>query len=77
MRCRTSLGVQVGQRSKHIIMLQTTQSVHRRALSRMLVDDSEHAEGCSIICSISHEVVKPHVVLVLRPEPGAGTIVEP
>ena len=48
-----------------------------QALAGELVDDVEHAVLASVVRAVLDEVVGPDVVGVLRPQPGAGAVVEP
>ena len=42
-----------------------------------LVDDVEHADSASIMGAILDEVVGPHVIAVLGPQPDAGAVIQP
>ena len=48
-----------------------------QALVCELVDDVEHPEFPSLVRAIFDEVVRPHMIAVLRPQPNAGALVEP
>jgi hypothetical protein len=48
-----------------------------QALTGELVDDVEHAVLPSVVGPVLDEIVGPDVVRVLRPQPGAGSVVEP
>jgi hypothetical protein len=74
---RAMLGEQVCENSQHIIMLEIPLDMDGEALSRVLINDSEHAESPPIVRPVSHEVIGPNMPLVLRPQPHAGSVVKP
>ena len=43
----------------------------------MLIDDVQHAALPPVVRAVLHEVVRPHVVLPLRSEADAGSVVQP
>ena len=48
-----------------------------QALMGELVDDVEHADSASIMGAILDEVIGPHVIAVLGPQPDAGAVIQP
>ena len=48
-----------------------------QALRRELVDDVEHAELTPVMGAILDEVVRPDMAGILRPQPDAGSVIEP
>ncbi len=49
----------------------------RQAFTRELVNNAQHPKRFSIMGSIHHEVITPDMVLVLRPQPHAGAVIQP
>ena len=68
---------EVGQHVDHINRLQPPGHADRQALVRELVDHVEHPVLPSIVRAIFDEVVRPHVIAMLRPEPEARAISQP
>ena len=50
---------------------------HEQCLSRMLVDQVQHPSPPGVMCSRANEVVRPHMILMRRPQPHARSIVGP
>jgi hypothetical protein len=48
-----------------------------QALLRILVDHGQHPERPPLVGRPAHEVIAPHVVAMLRPQPNAGAVVQP
>ena len=59
------------------IALQPPGHADRQALVRELVDHVEHPVLPSVVRAIFDEVVRPHVIAMLRPEPEARAISQP
>lgn len=49
----------------------------REAFARELINDAQHAEWFPVMGSIHHEVVTPHMVSMLWPEPHARAVIQP
>lgn len=71
------LGEQICENSQHIIMLELPLGMDGEALSRVFINDGEHAEGPPVMCSVSDEVVGPYMTFMLRSQPHTGTVVKP
>jgi hypothetical protein len=48
-----------------------------QALSGVFIDDIQYAECSAVLGAVNHEVIAPHMVLMLRPEPHAGAVIQP
>ncbi len=73
----SALDEQVGKQVEHIVGAETTGDRDRQAFPRILVDDGEHPERLSIVCSRLDEVIGPDVVWPARPEADARAVVLP
>ena len=73
----SSLREKVRQDGQHVVMSKPTLHMDRQALPRVLFDDGQHSERTAVMRPVRHEVVGPDVVLVLRPQTDAGSVVEP
>ena len=61
----------VGDSVQDIARAQLALHFDGQAFSSVLIDQRQHAERTSIMCSILDEVIGPDMVLMLRPEPHA------
>jgi len=68
---------QVGEHVDDIDRLELAIDPDGETLVCELVDDVEHPEFPSLVRAILDEVVGPHMIAVLRPQPNAGALVEP
>ena len=68
---------QVGEHVDHVGGLQFAGDPDGQARAGELVDDVEHADLAAIVRAVFNEVVGPHVIAMLGPEPDAGAVVEP
>ena len=46
---------QVGQNSQHIIMLETALHMDGKAFTRILINDSQHAECTTVVSAVSYK----------------------
>ena len=67
----------VGQRAHHSGARPTSLATDHQALSGVLIEQVQYPRCATILRSGAHEVVAPRMVPALRPEPNAGSIVEP
>jgi len=67
----TSCRHQPCQSLKHIAVAEISRHIDRKTLSRMLIDHREHTKAPPVMRPGLHEVVAPHMVLVLGSEPYA------
>ena len=65
------------QAMQHIVGLQLARRDDGETLARKLVDNSQHAEYTSVLRSVLDEIVSPDMIAMLRPEPNAGTVIQP
>ena len=68
---------QLAKYIQNIPRVQAPLDTYRETLTRMLVDDAQHAEDLSIVGAILNEVIGPDMALVRRPEPHARSIIQP
>ena len=68
---------QIGEYGLHVIMLQLTLHMDCQAFSRVLIYDGEHAEGAAVMGTVSDKIIRPDMAFVLRPQPYAGSVIEP
>src|SRR4051812_7029418 len=68
---------QVGKRRQHVLMLELARHDEREALPAGLADDGEDADLTPIMRAPFDKVVRPDVPGIFRPEPDAGTVIEP
>src|SRR5260221_13495444 len=73
----TAQDEQVGEHVDDVDRFQSARYPNGQALMGELVDDVEHAEPASIMGALLDEVVRPHVVAVLGPEPNARSVIQP
>ena len=45
--------------------------------SCVFINDSEHAEGSTIMGTVGDKVIRPHMAFVLWPEPNTRTVIKP
>ena len=68
---------QIGEAMEHIVGSELAPNDDGHAAARELVDHRQHANPPPILGAILHEVVRPHVIGSLRPQPDARAVVEP
>ena len=68
---------QLAQRIQDIPGVKLPLNPDGEAFPRILVDDTQHTEDPPIMCPVLHEVIRPDMALVRRPEPYAGPIIQP
>lgn len=73
----TACGHQPRQPLQHVVAAEVPRHVDAQALPRELVHHHQHPERSSVVRHSAHEVVRPHVVLVLGPQADAASVVEP
>ena len=66
-----------GQSCQYVIRVEPAGNGNRQGLAAELVDYRKHFEWSSIDSAVGHEIIGPHVVRVLWPEPYARTAIEP
>ncbi len=74
---RTVREEEISQHFKDNSRVEPSLDTDRQAFPRELVDDAQHAERFPVMGSVHHEVVTPHMVSVFRPQPHAGTVIQP
>src|SRR5664279_486888 len=67
----------IGQSLDQIVTIQPPRYPDRQTLPAVLVDQSQHPQGSSIVGAGADEVVTPHVVLSLWPQPHTRAVVQP
>ena len=68
---------QLRQGRQHIFMVELSGDDQREALTAEFVDDGEDAEFPTIVGAPLDEIVGPDMARMFRPEPDAGSIIEP
>ena len=68
---------EVGQHFENNAGVEPSLDPDRQAFPCELINDAQHAERFPVMGSVHHKVVTPYMVLVLRPEPHAGAVIEP
>src|SRR4029077_2961151 len=71
------LNEEIGQDRQHIVRTEAALRHHREALPAELVDDVQHAVLPPVPGDVLDEVVAPDMAGPFRPQPDAGTVVEP
>ena len=74
---RTVFHEEFGQSCQYVIRVEPAGNGNRQGLAAELVDYRKHFEWSSIDSAVGHEIIRPHVVRVLWPEPYARTVIEP
>ena len=67
----------IRQAVKHIIGLDLPGHDRRQRLPAVLVDDGQNLDCPSVVCSIRHEIIGPHMITMHRPETDTGAVIEP
>jgi len=67
----------VGQYIDQAGAVDPAQHMNSKALACVFIDQVEHAHDPSIVGAGADEVIRPDVILMLRSQPHAGSIVEP
>src|SRR5580698_1924739 len=68
---------ELGQSGQHVIGVEPPRNRDRHALAAELVNYRQHFERSPIDGAVGHEIVSPHVIRVLWPQPDTRAIVEP
>ena len=68
---------QPSQSLQDVIALEMSADIDRQALACVLIDHGEHPKGTPFTRPSLHEVVAPHVVTMLGPQPYPAPVVEP
>ena len=63
---------QLAEPLEHVLGVQLSFYIDRQALPRVLVDDRQQPVRATLVSAVMHEVVRPDVILVLRPMPDAA-----
>ena len=67
----------IGQCLDHLIAAKPASHPNRQTLPRVFVDQHQHPQRSSVVCHRTHEIVAPHVVRSLRPQPHARPVIQP
>jgi hypothetical protein len=67
----------IRQRFNHLIAAQSSRHSNRQALPRVFVDHRQHADRSSIVRHGAYEIVAPHVIRPLGPQPHTRSVIEP
>ncbi len=67
----------IRQRLDHLVAPQSSSYTNRQALPRVFIDHRQHADRSAIMGHRTHEVVAPHVIRPLGPQPHARAVIEP
>lgn len=65
------------QSRQHILMVELVSDDEGQALPAEFVDDGEDAEFPTIVGASLNEIVRPDMARIPRPEPDAGSVIEP
>ena len=68
---RATQDEQVGQSVNHICRVQFALHLDRQTFSAVLINDVQRPENLAVICPAVNEVIRPDMVLMLRPQPHA------
>jgi len=69
--------MQLGEAVEHVVGDELASYDYGQTASCELVDHGEHAKAPPVFGAILHEVVGPHVIGPLRPQPDARAVVQP
>lgn len=61
----------------HILRPDPVINLRAQILPGVFIDDVQYFKGPAIGRTVYHEVIAPDVVLMLRPEPDTGPVIEP
>ena len=67
----------LAQQFDHVRAVQATRHSDRQTFSRECVDHHQQPQTPAIVRARLHEIVAPHVIGVLGPQPDAAFVVEP
>jgi len=67
----------IRQTVKHIIGFDLAGHDRRQRLPAVLVDNGKNLNCPSVVCSIRHEIIGPHMITMQGPETDTGAIIEP
>src|SRR2546421_13028627 len=68
---------QLSEAVEYIVGSEVARHDDGQAASCKLVDHGKHAKASPVLGAVLHEVVGPHVIGPLRPQPDARAVVEP
>ncbi len=68
---RTVMGEEFGQDLEHVVSSDLSTDRDRQALPRVLVEHCQQLQGTTVVRPRAHEVVRPDVILVQRPQADA------
>ena len=77
MRRRPPRQHQLRQDLEHVGRVQSALHHDRQGLAGELVDHAQHPELATVVRAMLDEVIGPDVVRPLRPQPDAGSVVQP
>ena len=58
-------------------MLGTALHMDGKAFTRILINDSQHAECTTVVSALSYKIIRPDMTLMLRSQPDAGAVIKP
>src|SRR5271156_1271487 len=67
----------IGQRLDYLVAPQSSSYSNRQALPRVFIDHRQHTDRSAIMSHGAHEVVAPHVIRPLWPQPHARPVIKP
>jgi len=68
---------QLTQRVEHISGVELAFDADGKAFAGELIDHAQHTEHLTVMRAILHEVIRPDMALVHRPQPYAGAVIQP
>ena len=74
---RAMMHEQFAQRVEDIAGVQLTFDADGETLASELIYDAQHTEHLAVMREVLDEVIRPHMALVRRPQPDAGTVIQP
>ena len=66
-----------GQGRQHIVRVDPARYSDCQTLAAKLVDDGEHFQWSPFDGAISHEIIGPDMMRILRPQADTGPVIEP
>jgi len=73
----TMMDEQLAQRVENVPRVEFPRHTDRQALAGEFIDHTQHAKHLAVMCAVLDEIVRPDMALVHRPQPDAGTIIQP
>ena len=67
----------MGVLPQHIIMLETALHMDGKAFTRILINDSQHAERTTVVSAVGYKIIRPDMTLMLRSTSDAGAVIKP